>query len=99
MKIILVVLSILFATHAMASTCEDKVAASQVYSENLEIMLTVYEDAGWLQKAMIRHRWNLEIEAICDVKENRGRVSEYWTIPGEIHDEEFFKFVIEFYGL
>jgi len=99
MKSILTLCFALFASSAVAETCEESVAKSKIYSEQLQIMEMLYEEAGWLQKTMVRWKHNLEIEAVCDVKLNRGHTSKYWTIPGNITDESYFQFAIDFYGL
>jgi hypothetical protein len=99
MKALLTTLFTFAATVAYAETCEKTVAQSPAYSSTLEALELVYAETSWFQKTVFRYKLQLEIEAICDVKLERGKQSVYWLLPSVIKDEEYFKLAISFYKL
>jgi hypothetical protein len=99
MKFVLAAVIAAFATTATASTCEETVAKHPAYASTLEAMLSIYEEGTGFQKLWIKYQHKLEIEALCEVKENKKRDSFYWSTPGTIKDEDYFKLAIEWYEL
>ncbi len=99
MKALLTALFTLVATTAYAETCETTVSQSPAYASTQEAMEAIYVDASWFQKTVMRYQHKLEIEAVCDVKLERGKQSRYWLLPGVITDEDYFKLIISFYEL
>jgi hypothetical protein len=99
MKALLIALFALLAATAYAEDCETTVSQSPAYSGVIKVMETVYADASWIEKEIVLYGYKLEIEAVCDVKLKRGKQSRYWSLPGVITDEDYFKTIIGFYGL
>lgn len=99
MKTVIAIVAALFTTAAQAQTCEETIAKSEPYASTFEALEALYEDASWLQKKLVKHQQELEIEAICDVKLGRGKKSEHWTIKGTIQDESYFHLLIDLYDL
>jgi hypothetical protein len=96
MKLFLAIILSIFATSAVAKDCKELALETQGYKDNLALLELFYPETSWFQRAVAKYSLDLEVEAFCEVKENKERKSLYWSLQ---KDKEYLELALEVYSL